>query len=516
MKISNNSLNLSVERLINKFEGFLEGRLFDVCDHSSRVLFDRLVQYIVESTVAPYGMEIDQLCDYSENCYPVSNTKINIGNATIEDGTGCVTITCKQWLVNQLNFIKHWSFCLFSIFSVDFSTKNKFPATLLYGVGDESLFVEGNDRQFWNYCRLGPITPLRNGKCIYIESSRKPFVSKFSQFRYCKRPLISFLQESEIGFFERFRILKKHLALFFKYLYSSFSMPLLSLLGKEFAYSGISFELDRLNLIESIILTNSNYTSQPLWIRSLNNAKTHMVWYSQNMQTISLNSENLKSDIPSLRWMRFDTHWVWTQSFSNYLNSIGICEGVKIVGPIVLYLPKITLPEINKLKIIIFDIPPYSDQVALRHGQISNYNNPKNLLSFMHDVICMKPKLEKKFNIPVSFYLKAKRGFNAAYDQSYFDYIDELENIGIIAQVHHSTNMFHLISGSNLAIVYPFSSPAYIADFVRVPAIFYDPTHSISRYDFGDCDSLIEFENNPEDLFNTTELMLKRSIVESV
>ena len=94
--------------------------------------------------------------------------------------------------------------------------------------------------------------------------------------------------------------------------------------------------------------------------------------------------------------------------------------------------------------------------------------------------------------------------------------LSKLRNIGIIAQVHHSTNMFHLISGSNLAIVYPFSSPAYIADFVRVPAIFYDPTHSISRYDFGDCDSLIEFENNPEDLFNTTELMLKRSIVESV
>jgi len=516
MKISNNSFNLSFEKLINKFKDFLEEESLDTCGYSSQILRDRLMQYVVESTIAPYGVEVDRLCNKNESCDPTSNTKINIGNAIIEVSTGRVTITCKQWLVNQFNFIKHWSFCLFSIFSVDFSIKNKLPATLLYGVGDESLFVEGNDERFWNYCRLGSVSPLLNRKYIYLESSRRSFISKSSQFRYCKRPLISFLQESEIGLFGRFRLLNKHLALFFKYLYSSFSMPLLSLLGKEFAYSGISFELDRLNLIESIILTNSNYASQPLWIRALNNAKTHMIWYSQNMKTIDLNSENLKSNIPSLRWMRFDIHWVWTQSFSNYLNSIGICKDIKIVGPIVWYLPKITHPEINKLKIIVFDVPPYSDQTALKFGEISNYNHPKNMLSFVRDVICMKSKLEKKFNIPISIHLKAKRSCNSAYDQSYFDYIDELDATGVITQVHYSTNIYHLISSSNLAIVYPFSSPAYIADFVRVPAIFYDPTHSISRYDFGDCDSLIEFENNPEDLFNTTELMLKRSIVESV
>jgi hypothetical protein len=512
MKISNNSHNLSFEKLINKSKDYLEEKLYDTCGYSSRVLFDRLVQHVMEITIAPYGLEVDQLCNNGEVYYPALNTKINIGNAVIEVSTGHITITYKQWLVNQFNFIKHWLFCLFSIFSVDFSNNNKFPVTLLYGVGDESLFVEDNDKQFWNYCRLGPITPLRNGKSIYVESLRKPFVSKISQFRYCKYPLISFLRESKIGFFGRYRLLKKHLALLFKYLYSSFRIPLLSLLSKEFAYSGISFELDRLNLIESIILTNSGYTSQPLWIRALNNAKTHMIWYSQNMKTLDLNSENLKSNIPALRWMRLDVHWVWTQSFSNYLNSIGIYKSIKIVGPIVWYLPKITQPEINKLKIIIFDILPYSDQVALKHGQIFNYNHPKNMLSFIDGVISMKFKLEKEFDVPVSLFLKAKRGYNTSYDQSYFDYIDELDITGVITQVHHSTNMYHLISSSNLAIVYPFSSPAYIADFVRVPSIFYDPTHSISRYDFGDSDSLIKFENNPEELFNTTKLMLSRSI----
>jgi polysaccharide biosynthesis PFTS motif protein len=66
--------------------------------------------------------------------------------------------------------------------------------------------------------------------------------------------------------------------------------------------------------------------------------------------------------------------------------------------------------------------------------------------------------------------------------------------------------MYSLITKSHLVIVYPFSSPAYVADSVGVPTIYYDPTGSIVRCDFSDPPSLIQFANTRKKLH---ELSLK-------
>jgi polysaccharide biosynthesis PFTS motif protein len=297
-------------------------------------------------------------------------------------------------------------------------------------------------------------------------------------------------------------LLAHHLLIFFAYVSSASRLPLLCLLGKDFAYSSISFALDRRGLIESIVLTVANHPAQALWMRALRRAKVHMIWYSQAAKQIVYASDNLDSAVPNYRWIRVDTHWVWTHAFAEYLGVLCHDKTIEVVGPIVWYLPKIKSPAKDTIEIVVFDVSPYSDEIALAYGEIPNYYHPNNLFSFVQDVISLRCALEKTFHLPVSFRLKTKRGYNAAYDKAYFDYLEKMDSQGSVSLEHHSANIYALISGSHLVIAYPFTSPPYIAEFLKVPSIYYDPTKSIVRDDFGDSPSLISFANTPESLLD--------------
>lgn len=498
MNINSNHNLLAFGREIDNSRAWLQSRIFGVCGYSSEILLDRLTQRLIEIGLQPYAASVKELCKNAANCFPAHGTRINCDCASMQAGTGRVSISLRQLFSNQWDFLLHWFFCLGAIIFTGRINGNKQPAVLVFGVGRESLFVNESDEQFVTYCRLGPITPLRNGKRFFVQSVSKNISSCQSDFIYSRDPLIERLRDARLGVFGRLHLLAQHIMLFFAYMSAVFRLPQLSLLGRDFAYSAISFGLDRRGLIEAIILTA--FHSQPLWVRGLQHSTTHLVWYSQSFRPIIFASDKLESEIPSARWIRVDTHWVWTHAFAQYLGAFVGNANFEIVGPIVWQMPIINVPKKNLIKIVIFDTPPFSDEVALCSGEITNYWHPDNLFSFIKNVIFLKAELEKVFHLPVLFQLKTKRGYNAAYDRSYFDFIEMLGSQGVILLEHHSVNIYSLISRGHLVIVYPFSSPAYIADYLKVPSIYYDPTSSIVKHHFGDSPSLINFANSPESL----------------
>ncbi len=176
----------------------------------------------------------------------------------------------------------------------------------------ESLFSNGSDERFVTYCRHGPIAPLNKARRLLIQCSIREAASTRAEFTYCVRPLISLLRCSRLGLFARLALAQEHLVLLFRYAAAVTRLPTLSLLGKDFAYSAISLGLDRKGLIEAIVFTTSNYNSQPLWVRGLPNTKLHLVWYAQNFKPVSYAADSVGSEIPCARWVRVDTHWVWT------------------------------------------------------------------------------------------------------------------------------------------------------------------------------------------------------------
>ena len=418
----------------------------------------------------------------------------------------------RQWLSNQISFFTRWLFCAVAIAVAKYKGPKPPPTVLVFDLVEENIFVGGSDESFIKFFLEGPIEPLRNGQRFLIQYSKNvPSINR-SEFIYCARPLIRLLVDSPLGIFEKVRLLANHVAFLCSYFYATLQIPQLSLIGKDFAFGNVCRELEARGLIDSIIVTCSSHRYQPLWYRGLNRTKIHMLWYAQNWRPITYLVDQLTSEYPYLRWIRADKHWVWTKSFEKYLQSLHARFGtVQAVGPIMWRLPPANLsaPPIDTVKIVIFDIPPFSNDRAAMNGEISNYNHPDNLFAFLQDLLELKSRLGDVLRRPVKLCLKIKRAYHKNYARKYFDLLERLRVEGKIFLEDSTTDIYDLISSSHLAIVYPYSSPAYVADHLRVSSIFYDPTQSILKSTFADNPSLIHFANTPEDLFNTTVNILR-------
>ncbi|TGK21420.1 hypothetical protein [Leptospira kmetyi] len=508
MSYNSNQCNIDFDREIDNFRNGLRSRIVKIGGLSDSILLDRLSQRVVEIGRYPYAYITSLKYNGKTNSSISDNLKLDFDKAWFELGSGKVSFNFVQYLRNQFDFLFHWLFCLVLIIRSIFDKKKSKSATLIFGVGEESLLLDNTDARFIEYCSLSPILPLRNGGRFLIQSIATKGIVSNDRFSYSKNPFITLFRESKFGFYGRLSLLTKHVILLLQYLYASLWFPELILIGKDLAYLPLVSALDTSNKIESLILTCSFFNVQSLWMRVLKNSKVHMIWYAQNWQPIVYSKDSLRSNISFLRWIRVDHHWVWTKSFGEYLKYLIDDTEVTDVGPIVWYLPSES-PNVqtDKITISIFDVSPYSDSIALKACEFPNYNSPENLLNFVRTIVSLKDSLEKKFGIPVTFKLKTKRGFRATYDRAYFDYIEALDRDGILSLEYHQKNIYELIANSSMVVVYPFSSPAYVAEFLKIAAVYFDPTGSIVRWDFSDT-TYVKFVNSAEGLFEniSTEL----------
>jgi polysaccharide biosynthesis PFTS motif protein len=250
-------------------------------------------------------------------------------------------------------------------------------------------------------------------------------------------------------------------------------------LGRDFAYHSIVEYLNHLKLIDAVVITNSNYSAQPLWMTDLfrRQFKTHMIWYAQNTKPMVYASDQLRADFPNYRHMRVDEHWVWTDGYAAYLKSLLVPGEIHVVGPILWHLPE---PIESKIKsqelvtIVVFDVTPVRDEVAEGIGMIGNYYSAKNMNSFLDGVMNCKEHIERDIGKQVKVILKHKRGYNSGHSLEYIEHIEKLQATECIELVPFNANIFSLISDADIVVVVPYSSPAYVAHMLGVPSIFFD------------------------------------------
>ena len=121
--------------------------------------------------------------------------------------------------------------------------------------------------------------------------------------------------------------------------------------------------------------------------------------------------------------------------------------------------------------------------------------------SYLDDILTAVCETKKKFECEIEVVLKHKRIRTLAHDDIYFNYVDELcASNGHLRLVDEDINLFTLIAQSDLVIVIPYSSPGYIANYLKIPTIFYDPTNEILTTN--EIPSPIRFASGIEDLVN--------------
>lgn len=488
-----------VERCRNAFEaGTRAGR--GALGYSGDVIVDRLTQRMIEVAILPYTLTAHAGLRRDET-FPAADTNIRFREASVRVGDGRVTLSVSQVLRAEMEFLVHWFYCLAAIVKGWFGHRISPPAVLVTDFADEHLFIDGRDDRFVDYCRRGPITPLREARRLFVVSLSKNVSSVPETVTYCRHPLLALLNEAPLGFGRQLGLLVSHLALFVRFHLAILRTPVLALLAKEVAYTRIARALDRNGMIGAIVLTCSVWANQPLWLRGLQRAKVHMIWYSQAPQSATYVSDDVKSDAPQVPWIRVDTHWVWTRSFEQYLRRVGRGEfSVETVGPILWYLPEVTSPATSDaFNVLVFDVPAVNDDVMLMLGEITNNLHPNNLRAFMSDIAALKRDLERETGRAVNVRWKRKRSYTEQYAKEYFDELDVLEASGVFSFAPPHENIYTATAHSDLVIAYPFTSPAYVAERLGVPAVYYDPTSRLVPEFYADTD-LVSFASGYADL----------------
>ncbi len=500
IKLDSNDANHDFEKEVERILAWLKPRTTGALGYPAEELLHRVMQAIVGVALPSYASLIHRRCADGREKDTASGEKLLTGRATIGLGIGEVRIRPRQALLNIGEFLIHWALSLASLMHWWGKSASSDSVVLVYGVGIESLSENNSDHRFVQYCRTGPIRPLSDGKRLIVQLAKGQQGSSSPAFTYARHPLLQLFNETPLRPLRRIQLTVRHLGVLIQYLLLPLKAPHLLLLGRDFAEAVIAQELDDRHLIDAVVLSAANYPRQPMWLRQLRNATTHMVWYSQSAKPIVYVDGGLASDMPSFRWIRVDRHWVWTRAFAKYLESILPGAKIEAVGPIVWYLPEPGETPEDVLSISIIDVPPCSDAVSLSNGVFPNYHQPEKMRAFVTDTLALRGELETEFGRPVVFRLKTKRGYRSGYDRDYFVFLDELADSGALCLENHSNNLFSMIAGSHLVVVFPFSSPAYIADFVGTPCVYYDPTSTVVRSDFRDDPSRIDFAATPDEL----------------
>jgi len=380
-------------------------------------------------------------------------------------------------------------------------SSGKKSASLMYGVPNDIIFCNSDDLDFIDFCSNCDITPLKTSSRIEVELARFAVSSSNDYLSYSKCPLFALVKKNPPSYLDFFKFLKVHFSIHFSFLLELFRNPMLLFVAQDITFYGVVDYLDSNNLIESIFITNSNYMSQPLWMRQWNGRgyKTYMLWYSENTIPFSFKESPFSNPLPNNRHIAVDEMMVWSRYFKKYLEKIGVNATIKIVNPILFYLDK-NKPKKNKkdFDIIIFDITPFSAESSLLLGHYESYYNFSNCMMFIKSIVQISTELENELNIKINLNLKSKRQYHQYHDIQYINYIKSLSERRLINLVSPSDNIFDLLNANDISIVVPFSSPAIVARYLCRKTFYYDsakvllPRHKNEKF--------INFSSGPDEL----------------
>lgn len=413
--------------------------------------------------------------------FPSDEEEIILDGISI-DANSTIKIFPKRFIIFIFEFLAHWFVNLFTIV-LAFRLRRKYnPVTLLFGVGAESLIVNGSDKRFLVFCELGPITPLANTHHLLIQSRTHITSSQPEKVKFGPHPLLMALLISGLGARGWLFALRLHVQVAVSWARAVRMSSCLVLLGRDVAYHAAAYALNQQGSIKDIFMTNSNSSSQPLWFWALPNRryKTHLVWYSQNSYPITYSGDLKAYTFPQFYYIRADFQWVWTEGFRDYL--AGICPrcSYKVVGSIVWHLisgePRV---RGNLKSIYVFDVTPINELAEQDFGLIRNFYSEDNVIAFIDDIVTVVKALSIESGVQTEIVLKHKRSHQSIHSLKYLRKIDNLVDLGLIKLIEPSANLYDLILSSDLVIAIPYSSPVYIGSELGKKAFWYDPTSTL-------------------------------------
>ena len=456
----------------------------------------RLVQRVVELTDASFSRQAIE-----KHPEPVARTRFDADGVRICAATGTVSLSAKRWAAHLVEFVAWWVDALLRLLSgaVVRGPARSIPASVLMEAGGG---YEDCDDRFIRFCRLGPIGPLAAAQLLIVRAKASPRRPTSADVMYSSRPIVHLVNRCLTASARR-TVLARHLTAPYRYLRALLASPLNVLVSRDLSTLPVVEWLGQAGLLETIVITTSAYGAQPLWMTGLvdQKFKLHMIWYSQNFIPKMYVGETERQDLPGARHMRVDVHWVWTNGFRDYLASFDRKWQIRVVGPILWYLPEPiqTDPGVADVKVAVFDITPLPDGTTA-FGAAKNYYSVACMSRFVADIVSTSEQITAATGKRVLLLLKHKRPPKPGrHDSAYLAWLNELVSRNRdFRLVDPQTNLFGLLQECDLSVSVPYTSTAYVGDALSKPALYYDPfAELVPRYEET---PFVHFASGPEEL----------------
>lgn len=401
-----------------------------------------------------------------------------LGGMTTDPRSGEVRIGVLLWLKCIGQFLALGLLALGLNLAALFSRRRIGAATLALGVPDESLF-RGGDGDFAEFADVGPIAPFNAATHLLVQALSTGQRSTSSRITYVRHPVFARIRTSAPGPLQLLRFATHQLGTAVLFLLGALRNPLLALLWRDYALHASIRSLNERGLIENVIFTNSNWGRQPLWMTSLPERRfaAHMVFYSQHDRPVAYaDVADRRSAHPTTGLLRADHFWVWTQSHADMLAQEGAVGEAHVVGPII-WEPLVRPAGLLRPRkwIAIFDITPITAKATRELGYLGTYYNTDNLMAFIDGI----KTAAQAAALRLPLVLKPKRRPTGIHDQAYLDRL--LRESGTFQLLSSQASLTEVIAASAAVIIYPHSTVANVADWMGVPAIYFDPTGNLLR-----------------------------------
>jgi len=506
MKLTTCQVFEQYDCLIRRIEAWLAPISIRVAGCDDSQVKARLIQRIVECTSENITQTIAKQprVDYDNEF----DRSLKARGLSIEIKTGRVRVLLRRWLWELFGFGAIWVKVLLALLLSLFASK-KLPISSFTLFMEDPVTDERNRKRFLAFCKQGPITSLSTAKRLVIYSNQRIKYHMGSEVVYINR-----LTEIITSFIERrsvFPLLLRHIFSPIQLFIAILKCPLTILLAKEVPLLTVMRFFDSARLIEAMIITTSQFASQPIWMRGIHHQRfqLHMVWYSQNLLPKMYEGDAVRSDLPQARHMRVDTHWVWTSGFRDYLLQLGLRSDIKVVGPILWYLPNSTVrPDESSIGIALFDIIPFLEGRSA-FGAAKNYYSFATITGFIVDTLEICDELSTKLGKPIRVLLKHKRKPKRGHhDPNYLCFLkDLLASRSNFIELPEDTNLFDLLKECELSISVPYTSTVYVATALGRPAIYYDSSRELKpQYENNE---LLYFASGREELKKLTASILR-------
>jgi len=190
----------------------------------------------------------------------------------------------------------------------------------------------------------------------------------------------------------------------------------------------------------------------------------HMIWYSTNSKPIYRKNEKLYKIPYAEELDRFvDLHLVWDSTEVEFLRDNQI-EGTQVLGSMVFQEKIIHSKSHERFVTTIFDVTPHIDLQGF-------YSEANTIRSFKLLLECIS-RCQDQFGDSVLFRIKPKRAYYRTHSKLYIEKIKIAAAQGKIILLNSNSNLYGVISESDLAIAVPFTSPAVIAKEMGTPSVY--------------------------------------------